>query len=260
MEKQEGKQVKFGLVGKNISYSFSRGYFTTKFKELGLDNHSYVNFDIPEIEAFEKIIPDNPEVAGFNVTIPYKEAVIPYLTSLNSKAEKIGAVNTIKLSKGELIGYNTDFYGFQKSIEPFLKKHHKKALILGTGGASKAVAFVFDELDIPYKFVSRNPKKEQLSYADIDKFIMEESSVLVNCTPLGTHPNVEQKPDIPYTYLTEKHFLFDLIYNPVKTAFLLEGETRGASIGMKNKSSFSFMICYSSFEYVFDNISIYMIN
>lgn len=230
MEKEESKHYKFGLVGKDISYSFSRGYFAEKFKQLGLDNHSYVNFDLPEIEMFEKLLPNNPEVKGLNVTIPYKQAVIPFLTRLDSKAEKIGAVNTIKVENDGLTGYNTDFYGFQKSIEPFIKKHHKNALILGTGGASKAIAFVFEELDIPYNFVSRNPKKNQLSYQDLDKVVLKNFTILVNCTPLGTHPNVEQKPDIPYKYLSEKHLLFDLIYNPEKTTFLLEGESRGASI------------------------------
>jgi len=230
MEKEENKQFKFGLVGKDISYSFSRGYFTEKFKQLNLDNHSYVNFDLSEIESFEKLLPNDPEIAGFNVTIPYKEEVIPYLTKLDATAKQIGAVNTIKISEEGLIGYNTDFYGFQKSIEPFLAKHHKKALILGTGGASKAIAFVFQELDIAYKYVSRNPDKNQYSYQDLNKTILEEFTVLVNCTPLGTHPNVTQKPAIPYQYLSEKHLLFDLIYNPEKTAFLLEGETCGASI------------------------------
>lgn len=230
MEIEESKIFKFGLVGKDISYSFSRGYFAEKFEQLGLGNHSYVNFDLPEIEAFEKLLRNISEIKGLNVTIPYKEAVIPYLTKLDVKSERIGAVNTIKIDKNGLTGYNTDCYGFQKSIEPFLKKHHQKALILGTGGASKAVAFVFEELNIPYNFVSRNPVKNQLSYANLDRFILDEYSVLVNCTPLGTHPNVNQKPDIPYKHLGKEHLLFDLIYNPEKTAFLLEGESRGSVI------------------------------
>jgi len=230
MEKKGNKIVKFGLVGKDISYSFSRGYFAEKFLQLGLENHSYVNFDLPKIESFEKILSENPEVKGLNVTIPYKEVVLPYLTNLDSKAKKIGAVNTIKVTQNGLIGYNTDCYGFQKSIEPFLKKYHTKALILGTGGASKAIAFVFEVLEIEYKFVSRQPKKEQLSYSNLDKEILEEFTILVNSTPLGTHPNIHQKPNIPYSYLSDKHLLFDVIYNPEKTAFLSEGESRGASI------------------------------
>jgi len=226
MEKKGREEFKFGLVGKDISYSFSRGHFTEKFKQLGLDNHSYMNFDLPEIEKFEKLLLNHPEVKGLNVTIPYKQTVIPYLTRLDAIAESIGAVNTIKVDKDGLSGYNTDCYGFQKSIDPFLKKHHKKALVLGTGGASKAVAYVFEKLDILSKFVSRNPEKDQLSYSELDKVIFEEFTILVNCTPLGTHPNVDQKPDIPYKYLTEKHLLFDLIYNPARTAFLLENGHR----------------------------------
>ncbi|MFS4492378.1 shikimate dehydrogenase family protein [Maribacter sp. 2308TA10-17] len=230
MEKEGNKKVKFGLVGKDISYSFSRGYFSKKFKELGLDDHSYVNFDLQKIEAFKDLIPENPEIKGMNVTIPYKEEVIPFLTKLDSKAKRIGAVNTIKVNKGELTGYNTDIYGFQKSIEPFLKKHHNKALILGTGGASKAIAFVFEELEIPYKFVSRNPKENQLSYRDLNNYILKEYTILVNSTPVGTHPNINQKPDIPYHHISKKHLLFDLIYNPDKTAFLITGESQGAAI------------------------------
>lgn len=230
MEKEESKQFKFGLVGKDISYSFSRGYFSEKFEKLGLANYSYVNFDLSDIEKFEKLLPNNPGIKGLNITIPYKQAVIPYLSRLDATAAKIGAVNTIKVVEEEFVGYNTDCYGFQKSIEPFLKNHHKKALLLGTGGASKAIAYVFEELDIAYKFVSRNPEKDQLSYDDLDQTLFEKFTILVNCTPLGTHPNVDQKPDIPYTYLSKKHLLFDLIYNPAKTAFLLEGEARGATI------------------------------
>lgn len=224
------KKYKYGLIGKNISYSFSRGYFTEKFKKLDLNNHSYTNFDLLEIEEFEKLVPNDADIRGFNVTIPYKESIIPLLHELDAKANSIGAVNTIKVDKGKLIGYNTDVYGFEKSIVPFLKKHHKKALILGTGGASKAVAFVFKELNITSKFVSRNPKKNEFSYDDLTEAIFDEYTILVNCTPLGTQPNIHQKPNILYQYISEKHLLFDLIYNPEKTAFLVEGERHGASI------------------------------
>ncbi|MCP4977825.1 MAG: shikimate dehydrogenase, partial [Maribacter sp.] len=155
---------KFGLVGRNISYSFSKGYFTQKFNDLGLDHNSYENFDLGAIEDFQDLIQKNKNLKGLNVTIPYKEVVIPFLNKLNSKARKIGAVNTIKFTKKGLKGYNTDIYGFKKAIRPFLKKRHRKALILGTGGASKAVAFVFGELGIKYKFVSRNPNEGQLGY------------------------------------------------------------------------------------------------
>ena len=230
MEKTENQKNRFGLVGKDISYSFSKGYFTKKFADLELLDHTYENFDLQNISEFKAVILKNSAIKGLNVTIPYKQEVIPFLDKLNRKAKKIGAVNTIRFTKNGLKGYNTDAYGFQESIEPHLKKDHKKALILGTGGASKAIAFVFDELGIKHKFVSRNPKKNQFSYDDLDEKIVSRYTVIVNCSPLGTHPDIEQKPNIPYQHLSTKHLLFDLIYNPEKTAFLQEGETRGTAI------------------------------
>lgn len=235
MEKIENEQVRFGLVGKDISYSFSKEYFTEKFTTLKLDNHSYENFDLPEIGKLQNIFKSKNDISGLNVTIPYKETVMQYLTELDPEAEKIGAVNTIKITKNGLKGYNTDVYGFQKSIEPFINKHHTKAIILGTGGASKAVAYVLQKLGLVYTFVSRKPKIGQYAYDDLDKVILDEHTVIVNCTPLGTHPNIDQKPDIPYSFLTSKHLLFDLIYNPEKTAFLLEGGNRGATISNGSK-------------------------
>jgi len=230
MEKTEKEKHRFGLVGRNISYSFSQGYFTQKFKTLGLAHHTYENFDLQNIAEIQSLFKNTEDLKGLNVTIPYKEEVIPYLNSLSKKAKKIGAVNTIKFSKKGLKGFNTDVYGFKKSIAPFLKAHHRKALILGTGGASKAVAFVFEELGIDYKFVSRKAAPERFSYSDINEEILSTYSVLVNCTPLGTFPNIDDRPELPYRYLTEKHLLFDLIYNPEKTAFLKAGEKRGATI------------------------------
>jgi len=223
---------KFGIIGKNISYSFSRKYFLEKFKKMGLNNYQYFNFDIPEIEEFPFILYQRKEdFRGLNVTIPYKEAIIKYLDEVESEAQKIGAVNTIKLNDDDkLIGYNTDVYGFQKSIEPLLKDHHKKALILGTGGASKAIAYVLNKLNISYKFVSRSKIENMLSYEMLDAEIMGENSIIVNCTPIGTHPNIEDAPAIPYQYLSDKHLLYDLIYNPAQTKFLQEGKNRGASI------------------------------
>lgn len=230
MEKENSKKHRFGLVGRDISYSFSRGYFTEKFLKLALPAYTYENFDLKTIDEFKTLIQNNKNLSGLNVTIPYKEVIIPYLDKLNPEAAKIGAVNTIKFTPQGLEGYNTDAHGFQRSIEPFLKKNHTKALILGTGGASKAIAYVFEKLGIASKFVSRNPLEDQLSYEDLDKSIIENYPILVNCTPLGTVPNVERKPDIPYHLITEKQLLFDLIYNPAKTAFLLEGEKRNATI------------------------------
>lgn len=230
MEKIESEQIRYGLVGKDISYSFSKGYFTEKFAALKLDNHSYENFDLQEIKEFQNIFNNKNNISGLNVTIPYKQTVMQYLTDLDPEAEKIGAVNTIKITKTGLKGYNTDVYGFQKSIEPFIKKHHAKALILGTGGASKAVAYVLHKLGLTYAFVSRKSKTGQYTYNDLNKAILNEHTVIVNCTPLGTHPNIDQKPDIPYSFITSKHLLFDLVYNPEKTAFLLEGVNKGASV------------------------------
>ena len=225
-------RYKFGLVGKNISYSFSKKYFTEKFQKLGLETYKYRNYDIPDIEEFPFVIyQQEDEFQGFSVTIPYKQAILKYLDEVDVDAKKIGAVNTIKVTEdNRLIGYNTDVYGFQKSIEPLLKKHHKKALILGTGGASKAVAYALNKLDITYEFVSRNVSENSLLYSILSQQVMEEYTIIINCTPLGTDPNIDDSPNIPYEFITEKHLLFDLIYNPSETKFLQEGKKRGAII------------------------------
>ncbi len=230
MEKEENKKYRFGLLGKNISYSFSKGYFTEKFKTLKLKSHSYENFDLENIEQFKSLVDYATDIKGMNVTIPYKELVIPFLDNIDATAKEISAVNTICFTKNGLIGYNTDCYGFQSALTPLLKKHHTKALILGTGGASKAIAYVFKSLKIDFVFVSRNPKVDQISYHQLTHAMLDEYNVIVNCTPLGTYPDIEQKPNIPYTHLTSKHLLFDLIYNPEKSAFLSTGEAHQASI------------------------------
>lgn len=232
MHTKHEKQHRFGLVGKNISYSFSRKYFTEKFTDLGLTNHEYVNFDIASIDGFVAVIKNNLNLKGVNVTIPYKEKIIPFLDELHKDAEKIGAVNTIKLKKnGKLKGYNTDAYGFKKSLQPYLESHHSKALILGTGGASKAIKFALNKLNIESLFVSRNPKKDnEISYDNLSDKKLKEHTIIINCTPLGTHPDVEKCPNINYKVITEKHLLYDLIYNPAKTAFLTHGEKQGATI------------------------------
>ncbi|WP_299065169.1 shikimate dehydrogenase [uncultured Polaribacter sp.] len=230
MEKQKNKV--FGLLGKDISYSFSRGYFADKFKKLGLSNYNYKNFDLQDIKELPAVIDSEEFVSGINVTIPYKEDVIKYLDKLDKTAEEIGAVNTIKFTKrGNLKGYNTDVVGFEKSIKPFLKKHHTKALILGTGGASKAIAYALKKNNIKFKFVSRNPSgKKEVSYNDLSEEIIKDFTVIINCTPLGTSPNTHLCPNIPYQYLTEKHLLFDLIYNPEISSFLAKGKEKGAAI------------------------------
>jgi len=219
---------KFGLVGKNIGYSFSKKFFSEKFEKENLF-HTYENFDIPSIKVFPKIISENPNLKGLNVTIPYKEEVIKFLNKLDGTAQKIGAVNTIKISEtGKLTGFNTDFYGFQKSLEIFLPLKKKTALILGTGGASKAIACALENLGFNFKFVGRRENSNTIKYESLNKSIIEKHLLIVNCTPLGTFPNIHEYPAIPYGFITENHLLFDLIYNPVETEFLKQGKTKGA--------------------------------
>lgn len=219
----------FGLLGRNINYSFSRGYFTEKFKKEKLEGHTYENFDIPTIESFLEVIKKNHHLIGLNVTIPYKESVMPFLDKLSKKATKIGAVNTIKFTKkGKLKGYNTDYYGFQKSLEQLLESHHKKALILGTGGASKGVAFALEELGINYTFVSRIPSEIKLGYNQITNVVFDEYQIVINSTPVGTSPNTDAYPEIPYEFFTKNHIAYDLIYNPAETQFLKKAKHQGA--------------------------------
>ncbi len=223
----------YGLIGKNISYSFSRGYFSKKFETLDLNHHSYVNFDINVINELDEVLKKNKtNLKGLNVTIPYKEDIIPFLDSLDKRARKIGAVNTVKITKkGRLKGYNTDFYGFKNSLEPLLEKQHRKALILGTGGASKAVAYALKKLGINYKFVSRKAEDNKMyNYSQLTKEIIEDHLIIINCTPLGTSPNISEKPNIPYEYIGKQHILYDLIYNPAESAFLKSGKDNGAKI------------------------------
>jgi shikimate dehydrogenase len=223
---------KLGLLGRNISYSFSRNYFADKFTKKGLATiYSYNNFDIQEINEFPEVLKNNEGLIGMNVTIPYKEEVIPYLNELSENASKIGAVNTIKItSDGKLIGHNTDYYGFMESLKPLLQNHHKKALILGTGGAAKAVIFALETLGIDHQSVSRNRSNHTISYEDLNENILTEHLIIINCTPLGTFPNTENYPDIPYNHITNRHIAYDLIYNPEKTTFLAKAENQGAII------------------------------
>lgn len=222
---------RFGLLGRNISYSFSKGYFTDKFNTENFDGCTYENFDIQEIASFTEVIKENHNLKGLNVTIPYKESVIPFLDKLSKKALLIGAVNTIKVTKkGKLKGYNTDYYGFKKSLEPLLQSHHKKALILGTGGASKGVAFALDELDIAYTFVSREAKENAIDYSRINATTFDNYQIIINATPVGTSPNTAAYPLIPYEYFTANHIAFDLIYNPAETQFLSKAKAGGAQI------------------------------
>jgi len=220
---------KFGLIGKNIDYSFSKLYFTNKFESEDLP-HTYQNFDMDTIKDFSAIIKATKNLKGLNVTIPYKEAVIPYLDELDHKAENIGAVNTIKITnERRLIGYNTDYYGFKKSIEPCLYSNHNRALILGTGGASKAIAYALKKLDIEYNYVSRTASNiAKYTYQSLTKEIIENHHIIINCTPLGTYPDTNVCPPIPYDAITKEHLLYDLIYNPEETKFLTIGKIKGA--------------------------------
>lgn len=221
---------RFGLIGKNISYSFSRNYFKSKFELEQIKETTYDNFDIDNIETFDTKLKRLPNIAGFNVTIPYKQAIIPYLDKLHKTAKAIGAVNTVKINnKGQWIGYNTDCYGFKKTLTPHLKPHHNTALILGTGGASKAIAYVLESLDIAYHFVSRNAAEGLLfTYDTLSVEDVKAHSIIINCTPLGTFPEIDRCPTIPYEGLSNKHILFDLIYNPEQTKFLKYGHDKGA--------------------------------
>lgn len=215
----------FGLIGFPLSHSFSEKYFTHKFEKENILNAVYRAHPLASIDEFPALIKANPELVGLNVTIPYKEQIIPFLDSLDHTAEKIGAVNTIKINKGKLIGYNTDYFGFKGSLIKFIGPNAmpEKALILGTGGASKAVKFVLKDLNIDFQFVSRKTSKQAISYEEINQEIIRSSNLIINCTPLGTYPKVNELPALPYAQLTTNHFLFDLVYNPLVTAFMQKG-------------------------------------
>lgn len=227
MARKEEQSRLFGLIGRNISYSFSRSYFSEKFNTEKINDATYVNFDIHDITEVRSIFKNNPNISGCNVTIPYKKDIIPILDKIDKKAKKIGAVNTIKITKkGKLKGYNTDEYGFRKSLQPLLENHHKKALILGTGGASNAVAYALEKLNISYKFVSRS--NGDLLYTELNEEHFNEYYIIINTTPLGTFPNVKECPSIPYSFITNQHLLYDLVYNPEQTQFLKNGFNQGA--------------------------------
>lgn len=219
----------YGLIGKNISYSFSKKYFTDKFSLGNLEDCAYENFDLENIEEFPKIIAANPDLKGLNITIPYKESIIPYLNKLSLNAAQIGAVNVVRFTKkGKLKGYNSDYYGFMKSLKPLLQPHHKKALILGTGGAAKAVSFALDQLGILYTFVTREEKEGMIDYDRINATTFDNHQIIINCTPIGTSPNTKEFPQIPYNFFTDRHIAFDLIYNPAETQFLKKAKKKGA--------------------------------
>jgi len=225
---------KYGLIGYPLTHSFSKRFFTEKFEKEKVDA-VYENFEVKDISWFQDIVRSNPSLVGLNVTIPYKQLVISYLNELDEAADEVGAVNTIKIKRiGERIhlkGYNTDIWGFETSLKPLLKNYHKKALILGTGGASKAIKYVLKKLKINSISASIEELQEnEIKYKDIDKKMMAERLLIINATPLGTFPNVETFPPIPYQYVTDRHLLFDLVYNPETTRFMEKGKERGAIV------------------------------
>ena len=218
----------FGLLGKDIGYSFSRHYFSNKFAAENL-KYEYVNFDLENLSTFKSLLNRN-DILGMNVTIPYKQEVIPFLDVLDPVAKAIGAVNTIVFENNKRLGYNTDYIGFQNSLLHFLKPVHKKALVLGTGGASKAVCYVLEQLKIEVLNVSRNKGEDRKAYHQLSVEDYKEHTLIINCTPLGTHPNTKAYPPIDYKQINSKHLLYDLIYNPEITAFMQKGKDKGARV------------------------------
>ena len=225
----------FGLIGFPLSHSYSKKYFTDKFLHEKFTDCRYENFPIQSLDVLSGLIDHNPELEGLNVTIPYKEQILSFLTGLDENARAIGAVNTVKIIRNQgkvmLKGYNTDAYGFYSSLKPFLNKNLTSALILGTGGASKAIAHVLKQLGISCLFVSRHPKRnDHISYIELCGPVLYNYQLIINTTPVGMHPDEEVCPDIPYEFITGKHLLYDLVYNPSETRFLRKGKEMGAHV------------------------------
>ena len=255
----------YGLIGYPLGHSFSRKFFTEKFEKEGIDAQ-YLNFEIPSIEEFPEIIKNNPELRGLNVTIPYKQQVMQYLDEISEEAKSIGAVNVVRIERpspqpspimgretmrnagnkpdglpikgdmseglrGSLIGYNSDVIGFVESIRPLLKAHHKKALILGTGGASKAIRYGLEKkLGMKTLFVSRSAREGMITYEEVTAEVLKEYEVIVNCSPVGMYPHVDECPALPYEAMNENNLLYDLVYNPLETLFMKKGAEQGATV------------------------------
>lgn len=220
---------RYGLIGYPLSHSFSQRYFTEKFAKESITDALYENYPIPEINALNSILEQHPDLCGLNVTIPYKKEVLPFLSSCSSVVEVMGACNCVKIENGKLIGHNTDVVGFEKALLPYLKNHHQQALILGTGGAAAAVAYVFNQRKISFQYVSRKKSSSSMVYEELDKTIMETYTLIINTTPLGMSPMIDQCPPIPYQFMNEQHHCFDLIYNPAETLFLQKAKKTGAT-------------------------------
>tara|TARA_B100000683_G_scaffold199627_1_gene192839 strand:+ start:873 stop:1601 length:729 start_codon:yes stop_codon:yes gene_type:complete len=219
----------YGLIGKTLDHSFSKSYFENKFITQHIQNASYSNLPLESIDEFKSLI-KKKTFSGLNITIPYKTSIIPFLDELSEEAKSIGAVNTIHFKNDKLIGYNTDYIGFLNAIKPFLKNTMEQALILGTGGASKAVVFALKKIGIKCSCVSRLPNEQQWNYDQLNDLILKHHLLIVNTTPLGTIPNINECPNIPYQYITENHLLVDLVYNPEETLFLKKGRKNLANI------------------------------
>lgn len=220
---------KYGIIGYPLGHSFSRAFFTEKFQREHIDAE-YVNFEIPSADMLPGIVQANPNLRGLNVTLPHKEAVIPMLDELSDEAKEIGAVNVIRVRDGRLKGFNSDIIGFMDSIRLLLKPWHQHALVLGTGGASRAIRVGLQRLGIQWTYVSRTPAPGRLTYADLTSELMEHYQVIVNCSPVGMFPRMDACPDIPYQLLTGRHLLYDLVYNPQETLFLKRGAEHGAAV------------------------------
>jgi shikimate dehydrogenase len=222
----------YGLIGYPLSHSFSQKYFTEKFLKEGINDAVFHAFSIPAVTDVLDVLKQHPQLKGFAITIPYKKAIIPFLTEATPGVQQMGACNCVKIDGGQLKGYNTDVIGFEKSFIQHLQPHHTKALILGTGGAAAAVEYTLQKLGIGYSFVSRTAdgEKNTLGYADITGDLLQAYTVIINCTPLGTYPKTDEAPQLPYQLLTAKHYLFDLVYNPPLTKFLQLGQQQGATI------------------------------
>ena len=221
---------RYGLIGFPLTHSLSAKYFTNKFIEEGIEDCIYERFSIPSIADLHDILKTHPDLCGFNITIPYKKEVLAFLTERSKAVEEVGACNCVKIEDGKLIGYNTDVIGFENSLVPFLKPSHNQALVLGTGGAALAIVYVLQKLGIDFTYVSRTASSDQFAYDHLDASIMAAHTLIINTTPLGMFPNIEDCPAIPYALLTPAHHLFDLTYNPAESTFLAKGKAMGATI------------------------------
>lgn len=242
--------TKYGLIGYPLGHSFSIGYFNEKFRNEGIDAE-YINYEIPSINGLVEILETTPELKGLNVTIPYKQQVMKFLHAVSPEAKAIGAVNVIRVehkgNKTFLKGYNSDVIGFTKSIEPLLEKYHQKALILGTGGAAKAVDYGLRSLGLETLFVSRTKKKDTVTYQELKPKHIETYNVIVNCTPAGMYPRIDECPDLPYEAMNNHTLLYDLLYNPDETLFMRKGAAQGATV--KNGLEMLLLQAFAGWEF-----------